>query len=357
MLERKEIVTDLCVVGGGIAGVVTAISCARAGAKVVLMQERPVLGGNASSEIRMWICGAQGNNMRETGIVEEIFLNNNYYNPTKNPYIFDAILLKLVESEENITLLLNCTCMDAEVENGDYKYGRNIKINQVTGYQMTTQTFFDIKAKFYADCSGDSILAPLTGAEWTSGREGASEFDEQTKTQSGDDLTMGNSCLIQCREGKDKVPFVKSGWATALTEDNFKFRNPNMHSEGENFWYLELGGNRDTIADSEEIAKDLHKLALGTYEFVKGDARYKADNFSLDFLGYLPGKRESRRYIGEYIIKQPDISQGVKFSDAVAYGGWSLDDHYPDGFYENGHVYFTIEHNRHTVLFFDVEID
>ena len=130
MLARKKIKTDLCVVGGGIAGVVTAISCARGGAKVVLMQERPVLGGNASSEIRMWICGAQGKNMRETGIVEEILLNNNFYNPTKNPYIFDAILFKLVEAESNITLLLNCTCLDAKIQEGEFKHDRKIKINQ-----------------------------------------------------------------------------------------------------------------------------------------------------------------------------------------------------------------------------------
>lgn len=336
MLARKKIKTDLCVVGGGIAGVVTAISCARGGAKVVLMQERPVLGGNASSEIRMWICGAQGKNMRETGIVEEILLNNNFYNPTKNPYIFDAILFKLVEAESNITLLLNCTCLDAKIQEGEFKHDRKIKINQVTGYQMTTQTFIDVEAKFYADCSGDSILAPLTNAEFRVGRESASEFNEQTKTQVGDDLTMGNSCLIQCRETPDKVPFTKSGWATPLTEENFECRNPQMYNEYENYWYLELGGNRDTISDSEDIAKDLHKLALGTYEYLKANEKYNAQNFELDFLGYLPGKRESRRYVGEYIIKQPDISEGITFTDAVAYGGWPLDDHYPDGFYHKG---------------------
>ena len=95
MLSRRKLKTDLCVVGGGIAGVCTAVAAAREGIKVVLMQERPVLGGNASSEIRMWICGAQGKNMRETGSVEEIMLKNCYYNPTKNPYIFDNVLLEL----------------------------------------------------------------------------------------------------------------------------------------------------------------------------------------------------------------------------------------------------------------------
>ena len=113
MLERKQIECDLCVVGGGLAGVTAAVSAARAGIRVVLMHERPVLGGNASSEIRMWICGAWGPNNRETGIVEEIQLENMYRNPTKSYAIFDTVLYELVRNEKNITMLLNCTCTAA----------------------------------------------------------------------------------------------------------------------------------------------------------------------------------------------------------------------------------------------------
>ena len=117
MLEKKILTCDLCVVGGGIAGMSAAVAAAREGAKVVLMHERPVLGGNASSEIRMCISHARGENNRETGLVEEIYLENLYRNPTKSFAIWDTVLYDFIRREENITLLLNCTCMDAETEN------------------------------------------------------------------------------------------------------------------------------------------------------------------------------------------------------------------------------------------------
>ena len=200
MLDKKYIESDLCVVGGGMAGLTAAISAAREGLSVVLMHERPVLGGNASSEIRMWVCGARGENNRETGILEEIMLENLYRNPTKSYAIWDTVLYDFVRREKNITLLLNCTCMDADVEHGEFSDGRDTRIKSVTGYQMTTQTFFTVSAKFFSDCSGDSILAPLTGAEFRYGREGSEEFGEDASSLRPDAMTMGMSCLIYGRE-------------------------------------------------------------------------------------------------------------------------------------------------------------
>ena len=142
MLKKKLIDCDLCVVGGGMSGIAAAISASREGLKVVLMHERPVLGGNASSEIRMWICGANGRDNRETGILEEIALENLYRNPTKSYAIWDTVLYDFVRREENITLLLNCTCMDADTKQGEFAHNRTRKIKSVTGYQMTTQCFF-----------------------------------------------------------------------------------------------------------------------------------------------------------------------------------------------------------------------
>ena len=118
MLQRRLIEADFCVVGGGLAGMCAAIAAAREGLKVVLMQERPVLGGNTSSEIRMWICGAKGAGNRETGIIEEILLENLRRNLSKNIYVWQMLLHEFVEREKNITLLLNCTCNDAEIERG-----------------------------------------------------------------------------------------------------------------------------------------------------------------------------------------------------------------------------------------------
>ena len=146
MLQKKILEADLCVVGGGMAGICAAIAAAREGARVVLMQERPVLGGNASSEIRMWICGAHGENNRETGIIEEIALENLRRNPTKNFHIWDTVLYDFVLREKNVTLLLNCACMDAATEEGDYAHGRDRRILSVTGYQMTTQRFIEVRA-------------------------------------------------------------------------------------------------------------------------------------------------------------------------------------------------------------------
>jgi len=337
MLEKKILECDLCVVGGGIAGMCSAIASAREGVKVVLMHERPVLGGNASSEIRMWICGAKGENNRETGILEEIMLENFYRNPTKSWAVWDSILFDFIKREKNITLLLNTTCMDADVTNGEYAYGRNIKINSITGYQMTTQRMIEVRAKFFADCSGDSILAPLTGAQFRIGREAKSEYNEDTVVEKADDMTMGMSCLVYGRETQNEVKFIAPSYATKLTSKDFEHRKPDIHTEAENFWYLELGGNRDSIGDTEELRDELVSLALGTWDYVKNSGDFNdTKNWDLDFLGFLPGKRESRRMVGEYIVTQRDISDGKVFEDEIAFGGWPLDDHFPGGFYHRG---------------------
>ena len=336
MLTTKKICCDFCVVGGGISGMCAAIGAAREGASVVLMQERPVLGGNASSEMRMWICGSFGENNRETGILEELALENMYRNPSKSYPLWDTVLFDFVKREKNITLLLNCTCMDAEVEKGSFPDGRDTRIKSVKGYQMTTQTFFVVEAKTFADCSGDSILAPLTGAAFRMGREGKNEFGENTKTERGDNMTMGMSCLIGARETERSVKFTPPAFAKKLTDTDFYGRDPNPYDDGQNFWYLELGGDRDSIHDTEEVRDELIGLALGTWDYVKNSGAFPTDTWAVDFLGFLPGKRESRRMVGEYTIKEQDLTENTVFEDEVAFGGWPLDDHYPGGFYHRG---------------------
>ncbi|MEA4822730.1 MAG: FAD-dependent oxidoreductase [Clostridiaceae bacterium] len=322
--------TDFCVVGGGIAGMFAAISAARHGAKVVLMQERPVLGGNASGEVRMWISGASGKNNRETGLLEELRMRNSYRNPDKLYPIWDTLLYEMVACEPNIELFLNCSCMDAEMDGS--------RIVSVTGWQMTTQTFRHVRARLFADCSGDSILAPLTGAAYRVGREAASEFDEKVATEVADKRTMGNTCLIQARRMEEPSAFIAPAWATKLSPEALTFRHPDLNNPSENFWYLELGGDRDTIGDAEKIRDDLIALALGMWDYIKNSGEFPgAEYWQLDFLGFLPGKRESRRMIGDYILTQNDILSGGRFPDTVAFGGWPLDDHHPGGFYHKGH--------------------
>jgi uncharacterized protein with NAD-binding domain and iron-sulfur cluster len=146
---------DFCVVGGGLSGMCAAISAARNGLKVAIMQDRPVFGGNCSSEIRMWICGARGRDNKETGIVEELMLENLYRNPNKNYSIWDSILFEKVRNQPNITtMLLNCSCNYAEMDGS--------RIESVRGWQGTTQSWHIVKARIFADCSGDSILAHIS---------------------------------------------------------------------------------------------------------------------------------------------------------------------------------------------------
>ena len=324
---------DFCVVGGGLAGMSAAIAAARGGSKVVIVQDRPMFGGNASSEIRMWVCGADGGDNRETGIIEEIQLENLYRNPYKKYPLWDALLWGKIRAEENITALLNCSVCQAECAQEDG--GR--RIVSVTGWQTTTQTWHTVRAKYFADCSGDSILAPLTGAEYRVGREARDEFHEKTSQEKEDRQTMGMSCLIQCRKTNEATEYIPPVWAEKMTPEAIRLRRPNMASTAENFWYLELGGNRDSIADTEAVRDELLALAAGMFDYIKNSGEVEDGPYwQLEFLGFLPGKRESRRMTGDYIMTQGDVLAGGIFDDVCAYGGWPLDDHHPDGFWHAG---------------------
>ena len=314
---------DFCVVGGGLSGMCAAIAAARHGAKVALMQDRPMVGGNASSEIRMHVCGAHGENNRETGIIEEIELENHHRNPLRNYSIWDSILYEKVRFEPNITLLLNCSCNSLEMA-GD-------RIVSVTGWQLTTETWNTVEADLFADCSGDSILAPLSGAAFRVGREAGAEFDESIEPEDADRKTMGMSCLIQARETDRPQPFVPPTWAYVYeTDEDLPKRGHDILNT--NFWWIELGGEQDSIHDTEAIRDELLKVALGVWDHLKNQGDHGAENWVLEWMGFLPGKRESRRYEGDVIMTQNDVRAEGKFEDLVAYGGWTMDDHHPGGF-------------------------
>lgn len=318
---------DLCIVGGGMAGMCAAIAAARQGIKVALMQDRPVLGGNASSEIRMWICGAHGPNNRETGILEEIQMENLYRNPTPNYSLWDSILYEKVRFEKNIELLLNCSCTDAKMDGN--------KIQSIKGWQLTTETWHTVEAKYFADCSGDSILSPLSGAEFRQGREASSEFNESIEPVKSDNKTMGMSCLFQVRETDRPQAFIPPVWANKYTTDeDFPARDHDLKT---NYWWIELGGENDTIHDAEELRDELLKIVFGVWDHMKNYGDHGALNWVIDWIGFLPGKRESRRNVGDYILNQNDVASEGKFEDLVAYGGWTMDDHHPEGFKYDGY--------------------
>lgn len=322
---------DICVIGGGLAGMCAAISAARHSSKVILVHDRPVLGGNCSSEVRMWPLGAHGNNRRETGIFEELILNNMYRNPTRNYPIWDSVLYEAVKNQENLTVLLNCSVFGINMFDDK-------NISSVTGWQTTTYTHHIVSAKIFIDCSGDSILAELSGAEYKHGREAKDEYNEEAAPLISDSCTMGNSCLIQARETQNVIKYVPPKWARKIESDE-QIRNRSHKLDdfrGNNFWWLELGGTKNTIIDSEEIRDDLLSLAYGVWDHIKNHGEHDADNWELEFLGYLPGKRESRRYIGDHMLTQGEVQSGYVFDDIVAYGGWSIDNHPPLGFDHDG---------------------
>lgn len=331
-LLRKSRKVDVCVVGGGLAGTFAAISAARHGAKVVLMQDRPMLGGNASSEIRMWVSGAGSRvrNLQETGIMEEVLLENMHRNPTRNFSVWDSILYEKVKNENNIELLLNCACCFAECE------GNVIK--NVTGFQLTTYTWQKAEADTFIDCSGDSILAELVDAEFMVGRESKDTFGEEWGLEAADKKTMGMSLMIQAHQTDHKCEFIAPDWAYKFTTDEeMKFKPHDCLDRIEtNFYWIELGGEVDSIHDTEEVRDELIKVAYGVWDHMKNHGDHGADNWELDFIGFLPGKRESRRYVGDYVLTQQDVESGRQFEDEVAYGGWQIDNHLPGGFAMSG---------------------
>ena len=322
---------DFCVVGGGMAGFTAALAAARHGARVALMHDRPVLGGNASSECRVHICGADRHgwipNMRETGILEEMRLENQRRNPDWNFSTWDMLLHEKLMLEPKVTVLLNCSCLAAE------KKGALIK--SVRGWQLTTQTYHTVEAKVFADCSGDGILAPLTGAASRRGREARREYGESISPLKADKKTMGMTCLFQARQHKTPQPFEPPAWAEKFDEcSDLPGRGNHTLWYNMGYWWVELGGEDDEIHDTERLRDELLAITLGVWDHLKNrcERKQEAENWALEWLQFLPAKRESRRFIGDHVLSQPDVEAEGKFEDIVAYGGWTMDDHHPAGF-------------------------
>ncbi|MEM1211472.1 MAG: FAD-dependent oxidoreductase [Planctomycetota bacterium] len=320
---------DVVVVGGGMSGMCAALASARHGAKTALVHDRPVFGGNASSEIRMWICGAHGSDNKETGILEEILLDNAALNPTLNYSVWDAALFRVMNRQPNLTLFMNCSCTGCETEGSD----ASVRITTITAWQLTSQTWHTLEAARFIDCSGDSILAPASGAAYRWGREARAEFDEPIAPEKPDRKTMGNTLLIQLRRTDEVQPFTAPDFAYRFDDESqFNHRLGNGVN-AHNFWWLELGGIWDTIADAEAIRDDLMRLAWGVWDYIKNVSPHRkdAETWALEWIGSLPGKRENRRYEGLHIMTQHDVESGGRFDDVVAHGGWSMDDHHPAG--------------------------
>ncbi len=325
---------DLCIVGGGMAGLCAAVAAARHGAKVLLMNDRPMLGGNASSEIRMWICGAHGADNKETGILEEIMLDNLARNEALNYAVWDTLLYEKARFQPNLELLLNCTCNDVTLDgdNGGTE-SANRRIASVKAWQMTTQTWHVVRAPFFADCSGDSVLR-ISGAEYRWGRESRYEFSESLAPAEADRKTMGNSLLLQLREVDQHIPFIPPPWAYQFSPGELSHRP--LMPRGNNFWWIEIGGTGDTISGTEDQRDELLKIGYGVWDLIKNHPDGRGHGWELEWIGMLPGKRENVRYVGDHTLTQNDIEAEGRFDDMVAYGGWTMDDHPPEAFHYPG---------------------
>jgi hypothetical protein len=210
------------------------------------------------------------------------------------------------------------------------------EIEWIKGFQLTTYTWHEVHAKIFVDSSGDSIVAPLTGAEYRVGREAKSEFGEEFGLEVADNHTMGMSLMIQCRETDHPVSYTPPAWAYDFPDDDAMNNKPHkIYEMNTNFYWIELGGMQNSIDDTEEVRDELLKIAFGVWDHIKNHGDHGAENWDLEFIGFLPGKRESRRYVGDYIITQHDVENCPRFEDTVAYGGWQIDNHLPGGFHMN----------------------
>ncbi len=332
-LTQKSFSADLVVVGGGLAGTCCAITAARAGLKVILVQDRPVLGGNASSEVRLWVLGATshlGNNnrwAREGGVIDEFLLENQYRNPEGNPLIWDTILLEKTIAEKNLTLLLNTAVHDLEKSGPD-------TIRAVRAFNSQNSTAYELAAPLFVDASGDGIVGFLAGAAFRIGAEAAAEFDEAFAPAVATPELLGHSIYFYSKDTGRPVKFTAPSYALQDITQVPRYRDFNAAEFGCRLWWIEYGGLRDTVHDTEEIKWELWRVAYGVWNYIKNSGKFpEAANLTLEWVGTIPGKRESRRFEGDYMVSQRDLIEQRPQPDAVSFGGWSIDLHPPAGVY------------------------
>jgi hypothetical protein len=334
-LRTEHYATDVAVVGGGLAGVCAAITAARAGAKVVLVQDRPVLGGNASSEVRLWILGAtshMGNNnrwAREGGVIDELLVENTFRNPEGNPLILDTILLEMVANETNISLLLNTAVHDLNKSDAD-------TIQSIRAFCSQNSTVYDITAPLFVDASGDGIVGFLSGAAFRVGAESRAEFGEPFAPETASNELLGHTIYFYSKDTGRPVKFVPPSFALKDMTKIPRWRDIRFNDTGCRLWWLEWGGARDTVHDSEEIKWELWKVAYGVWNHIKNSGQFpEAETLTLEWVGTIPGKRESRRFEGDCMLRQQDIVEQRRHPDAVSFGGWAIDLHPAEGVYSS----------------------
>lgn len=346
MIQKMiEVNYDVVIVGGGLTGLCAALASARNGAKTALIHDRPVLGGNASSEIRMHVCGASDGmkkpELSEGGIIHELMLSNKYVNDSYNFSIWDAVLFDAAKKENNLDLYLNTTMHSVTSENGVVK--------KIVCYQLTTEKHFEISSRFFIDCTGHGTLSYFAGAEYKTGSEGKSEYGEVHAPEKTDNKRMGNTLLFKAVDRGHPVKFIPPVEIMHFTEEQLRFRkhspeiSPDIaknvtpeemrmmfsgYAQDYGYWWIEICGEKQNIIEEyEDIRDQLVSAIYGVWNHIKNEGEHGAENYDLLWVGMLPGVRESRRIVCDYMLTENDVLSNRRFEDKVAYGGWSIDNH------------------------------
>jgi hypothetical protein len=329
----ETISSDIVVAGGGAAGVCAALAAARQGSTVSLITNRPVLGGNSSSEIRVWTRGATGGGSlfcEEMGILGELKMRNLYVNPEFNVVLWDEVLLDAVLAESRIRLFLNTHITGPSLS-------ENRRVESIRGFQMASEREYVFTGSYFIDATGDGTIGAGAGIPFVQGREGREVYGEENAPDQGDACTLGHSLFFVSRKTDRKVPFIPPSYIHNMKKvESFISTGGRVVNEtlnGCDYWWFEFGGSIDTIKDNQDITLELKRTALGVWNYIKNSGKFDTDNLTLEWMGAVPGKRESRRFIGAYVLKQQDVMEQRQFDDAVAYGGWFLDFHPPGGVY------------------------
>lgn len=318
---------DTVVVGGGLAGTFAAVSSARMGCRTALIQNRPVLGGNGSTEI---LVRPEGDTTREPldpgegGIIEEVRGDTDGYSER---------MRKLVEAEPNLKVFFNTHADGVEMQTRD-------TIAAVTALEVTSGQRLAIPGKTFIDCTGDGAIGVWAGAEHRHGREPRSMYNESRAPEVADSYTMGNTLRYTSQRMPEPVEFHAPAWARQFRKpsDFGPGRYPQIHFGGWQ-WVIEYGGVLNTIDDSEEIRDELVRIIWGMWDYVKNYSpklSAEAKNYKLVWVSHVAGKRESRRLIGDHVMTEHDIARQELFPDRVSYCGWGIDIHPPKGFYDDG---------------------
>lgn len=321
---------DLIVVGGGISGTTAAISAARNGVKVALVHERSMLGGNSSSEVRLY---PEGNDahapwIRESGIHDEFHTedrvrNHVYYREGLMNCHWDLVLYEWAFREKNLTLFLNTHMHQVRMANEK-------RIEAIHAIQLGTEKTFELSAPLFVDATGDGVLGYRAGAEFRWGKEARSEYNEPLAPEEATEKVMGNTLFFRSVDLGRPIPFKRPEWAAEFpTEADLTARGHQNIEAGH--WWIEVGEPHHSIHGNEEIRHEALRQLLGVWDHVKNKGDHGAANYAIDFVGFWPYKRESRRIIGDYVVTQKQVQDPQQLDDAVAYGCWGCDIHFPGG--------------------------